>query len=445
MYNSIISTQVRDENCYLDEWIRYNFNLGFEHIVIYDNKSIIPVKNRWGKKVIILKENREFEGSAEDNCHNDTLKYFDANWIARIDIDEFIVLKKHKNINELLENYKEFGGLGINWRIFGTSGHINKPLGLVKDNYVWRMPDNCGWVLNGGSYQLKTIIRREFCQRIHHPHFCISLRPLVNEDYQIYTDAWTDSSRRLAIIHHYITKSLEEWNEKYNLWRYKYGLRSLNDFADIEKNCIVYDDTLKTKDMIQEKSWQWASHQPLIKGVLELYQPKFVLELGIGENSTPLFSGINYMGIENNIEWIEHIRKKYNIEIIWHNLDRQIGSLSDYYSSLSFPFQSPKLLFVDNYESCRMIAINTLRDKFDFIIFHDCEPEPGARINHYDMINSEGFNVYFLKTVTNWTGLMVKNDKGFDILSEIVNPFIVEFKKQHPEMEWMRLSNKYDE
>ena len=447
-YNSIISTQVLDENEYLDEWVKYHLEIGFEHIVIYDNKSIVPVKNRWGKKkVTVLRENREFEGSVEDNCHNDTVRNFDANWIARIDIDEFIVLKKHNQIGELLEGYKDFGGLGINWRIFGTSGHIEKPEGLVKDNYLWRMPDNCGWVLNGGSFQLKTIIRREYCIQIHHPHFCISSRPLVNEDYQPYPDAWTDSSRNLAVIHHYLTKSVQEWNRKYDLWRYKYGLRSLKDLEDIENNCIVYDDTLKSKVMNIEKEWNWASHQPLIKGVLDLYDPKFVLELGIGENSTPLFLNYKYLGVENNPEWINHIKEKHrNLKLIHHNLDRQEGTLQDYYNSIPVRGDSPRLLFVDNYESCRLIAINTLRDKFDLIIFHDCEPEPGARINHYDMINSEGFNVYFLKTSANWTGIMIRAiiDEGFDELSKYVTPYINRFVIDHPDMQWMRLSNKYE-
>ena len=192
------------------------------------------------------------------------------------------------------------------------------------------------------------------------------------------------------------------------------------------------------------KEWIWASHQPLIKGVLELYDPKFVLELGIGENSTPLFHGRGYLGIENNEEWIKEIHKKYYMQIIHHDLDKQTISLEQYYKEIIIPNESPRLLFVDNYESCRMIAINTLRDKFDFIIFHDCEPEPGARINRYNMINSEGFNVYFLKTSANWTGLMIRNDKGFDELLKAVNPYIKEFKKDHPEVKTMYLDNHYE-
>ena len=446
MYNAIISTQVKDENQYLDEWVQYNLAIGFDHIVIYDNGSQVPVENHWGNRVTVIKEARQFEGSAEDNCHYDTVKNFDAAWIARIDVDEFIVLKKHGSIGELLERYKDYGGLGINWRIFGTSGHVAKPEGLVRDNYVWRMPDKCGWILNGGSFHLKTIIRREFCLQVHHPHFCLSSRPLVNEDFVPYPDAWTDSSRSSAVINHYVTKSLAEWNAKYAAWRYKYGLRTPADLADIERNCIVFDDTLKTnKNMQIGKTWQWASHQPLIRGVLDLYNPQFILELGIGENSTPLFAGRNYHGIENNPEWIDLVKQLFDVKITHHDLDKQVTPLADYYNSIALPEVFPRLLFVDNYESCRTIAINALSDKFDLILFHDCEPEPGARVNHYQMINSTNFTVYFLKTPANWTGLMVRDDFGFADLLKAVNPHINKFRKEHPEMEWMRLSNKYEE
>jgi len=446
IYNSIISTQVRDENDYLDEWVRYHLSIGFDHIVIYDNESIIPVKNLWGKYVTVLTEKREFQGSPIYNCHNDTVRNFETNWIARIDIDEFIVLKQYKNINELLEGYKDFGGLGINWRIFGTSGHKTKPKGLVKDNYTWRIPDNCG-IANGGNFHVKTIIRREYCIQVHHPHFCLSTQPLVNEDYQSYPDAWTDSSRKLAVINHYVTKSVEEWQFKYNLWRYKYDIRTMETLTEIDNNCIIYDDTLKSDNMEIGKTWEWASHQPLIIGTLNLYKPQYVLELGIGENSTPLFSGLNYLGIENNKEWIEKMEKITVMNFVWHDLDHEQMPLAIYYNTIPIGKEQPRLLFVDNYETCRMIAINTLRDKFDLILFHDCEPEPGARINHYEMINSEGFNVYFLKTSANWTGIMIKAecDLGFDKLLQFVNPEINKFKNHHPEMKSMRLANKYEE
>jgi hypothetical protein len=43
MMYAMIATMVRDDNSYLDEWVGYHLSIGFEHIVIYDHKSIVPV------------------------------------------------------------------------------------------------------------------------------------------------------------------------------------------------------------------------------------------------------------------------------------------------------------------------------------------------------------------------------------------------------------------
>ncbi len=247
-FKTIISTQVRDENDYLDEWVKYHLGIGIEHIVIYDNLSVDPVKNLWGDYVTVIPEPRPFTVYTESLPHVDTLRNFACKWIARIDVDEFIVLFKHKNINDLLKQYVEYGGLGINWRIFGTSGHNEKPPGRVVDNYTWRVADSYRGI-NGGNSHVKTIIQSEFCVDIIHPHFPYSSRPIVNEDFIPFPDAFTDSSRNLAVINHYITKSRAEWNAKTARgWGGgNTGLRRTEDLEDIERNCIIYDDILKSK------------------------------------------------------------------------------------------------------------------------------------------------------------------------------------------------------
>jgi hypothetical protein len=44
--------------------------------------------------------------------------------VAHIDVDEFIVLKKHNTIQEFVKEYIKdgCGGIGMNWRLFGDSG-----------------------------------------------------------------------------------------------------------------------------------------------------------------------------------------------------------------------------------------------------------------------------------------------------------------------------------
>src|ERR1035437_8588402 len=102
---SIISTYVREDNDYLDEWVQYHLAIGFEHIVMYDHRSIVPVQNIWGGMVTVIRIDREslFKPTY---LTQDTLKTHPAYWMAGIDVDEFIVIFKEKNINSLLEKYE---------------------------------------------------------------------------------------------------------------------------------------------------------------------------------------------------------------------------------------------------------------------------------------------------------------------------------------------------
>ena len=75
------------------------------------------------------------------------------------------------------------------------------------------------------------------------------------------------------------------------------------------------------------QGFEWATHQPLIRAVLALYDPKFVLELGAGMYSTPLFIGREFMCIENDIEWVNYIKETLGVEVIYHNLE-EIHSIS---------------------------------------------------------------------------------------------------------------------
>jgi phage antirepressor YoqD-like protein len=203
-------------------------------------------------------------------------------------------------------------------------------------------------------------------------------------------------------------------------------------------------------------SYAWSTHQPLIRAIMELYKPAFVLELGIGNNSTPVL--LEYttklLSIENNLEWIDVIKKRYKeIDVIYHDLDNitvdtllknlneeQKKKITDYYLKLKIPELKPNFLFVDQYASCRTLSINSLGEKFDFIMYHDCDPT-GYNANQYSLINIKGYNTYYLETPTTWTAAMIKKeiDLGYEELFKIINSHIIIYKKNHPEMSYMKL------
>lgn len=241
MNYSIISANVRDDNDYLDEWIDYHLAIGFEHIVIYDHLSKIPVQSKW-KDVTIYRLDRPslFE---PEFIHNFTLQEHKSFWMAHIDVDEFIVLLNHKNINELLTNYEQYGALGISWSMFGASGHVLKPKGLVKDNYLWRRPDeNPEWI--------KSIINTQFCTRIDDPHHGVYTRHAVNEAFEPIEGPRVNSPRKLIKLNHYFTRSLEEYKRKIERGTGNTNTpkRPIEWFYDLQEKSIIYDDKLLNYD-----------------------------------------------------------------------------------------------------------------------------------------------------------------------------------------------------
>jgi hypothetical protein len=67
-------------------------------------------------------------------------------FVALIDVDEFIMLSTRTDNNtdsgalnslpKFLRNFMDTDGLILHWRMFGSSGHINRPRGGVLRNYI---------------------------------------------------------------------------------------------------------------------------------------------------------------------------------------------------------------------------------------------------------------------------------------------------------------------
>jgi hypothetical protein len=148
-YNSAIHTTARDEDNIINEWIVHHILLGFEHIYIYDDNSIIPISDTvkilpdWIQKKLTIYR-LTFDNFVDDEIINTEYmdfyktKNFDnkqifiisyfifkhrhlINWCYFCDVDEFIYLKDHENINDFLNNYKNVTNLLIPWILYGTS------------------------------------------------------------------------------------------------------------------------------------------------------------------------------------------------------------------------------------------------------------------------------------------------------------------------------------
>jgi hypothetical protein len=135
MYPVIVCI-AKKEHDYIEEFIKYHLTLGFKHIFLYDNEDTptygkLLYRYKPYMKVIHIPFNNYAKGVqyvALDHFVKNYLFTTRITHVAHIDIDEFIVLKKHENICDFIKEYivGDCQGIGMNWRFFGSSGRTEK-------------------------------------------------------------------------------------------------------------------------------------------------------------------------------------------------------------------------------------------------------------------------------------------------------------------------------
>ena len=126
---SAIVAIAKFESNYINDFINYHLLLGFDKIFIYDNEDTPTYKFENENVTVIHFPGNNFYKAVQYVA----LEHFINNFInsfthvAHIDIDELIVLKKHKNIKGFISEYivGDCAGIGMNWRHFGSTGHTN--------------------------------------------------------------------------------------------------------------------------------------------------------------------------------------------------------------------------------------------------------------------------------------------------------------------------------
>jgi hypothetical protein len=186
-----------------------------------------------------------------------------------------------------------------------------------------------------------------------------------------------------------------------------------------------------------QTSWWWSSHAPLLQAAVDVFRPDFILELGSGQFSTPIFaaSDARVWSIDNDQEWLQKAKESLSadsrVEFIFHDLGPEVligtkpyelseskrNELIRYYEDLSdrVPDSRCKFAFVDQFTAARTFSINALLGKFDVIIYHDCEPAGIPWYEYYfDQVKCQEYELYTFKTPVVWTGLFVRKSLNFD-------------------------------
>ncbi|MDR1269911.1 MAG: glycosyltransferase family 92 protein [Planctomycetaceae bacterium] len=184
MHYLSVTAIFRNENQWLEEWIRYHRHLGAEHFYLYNN-DVDRTESDWILQPYVeagLVENISYPGeSMQMSAYRDAVSraISNTNWLAFIDLDEFVLPRYCDDIRTLMQDYESFGGMGIYWNVFGSSGYIQSPPNQI-NHFLYRANEH---FTNNRFF--KCIVRPEqilINQIKHNPHyFQLKKGVLVNE------------------------------------------------------------------------------------------------------------------------------------------------------------------------------------------------------------------------------------------------------------------------
>lgn len=225
---------VRNEAPYMAEWIEFHRMMGVNHFFIYDNGSndgTVELLSSYVDDGLVTLVNwadflKGWEGVAGTNGRTQKLAMLHCianfghlvEWMAFIDADEFLFPTTAGSVAEVLREYEDIDSLSVYWHMFGTSGHVRKPAGLVTENYTQRLRQpraSCKHLS-----RVKTIVRPSAVRGVHNTHVFI-LRHGYPESWTEHRQRIGHADHRLATrstdvlrINHYYSKSLAEYRER---------------------------------------------------------------------------------------------------------------------------------------------------------------------------------------------------------------------------------------
>lgn len=244
----------KNEGPYLQEWIEYHRIQGVEKFYLYDNESddnTREVLQPYVDKGLV--EYTFFPGpKMQLKAYKDCVKKHkrDAQYIAFIDIDEFIVPVKHKTIPDYLDSLGKISGVQINWIVYGSGGAKARTSGFVIERFRdHSLPDH---PLN---HHIKAIVNPRRIVTFFSAHRPLILGVYVDSDgNKVIKSFW----KRLPVttqirVNHYAIKSYEEFLEKRSRGRARFNRRrGLGYFDKYDKNDIK-GDTIMDKYVEQLK------------------------------------------------------------------------------------------------------------------------------------------------------------------------------------------------
>ncbi len=170
----------QNEAFYLKEWLEFHKLVGVQHFYLYNNLSsdnyLDILKPYIESGVVDLTDWPVQTYSEKDYLDNLQLPVYNhalniaketSEWIAFIDLDEFLFPVIHSNLIEMLKNYEDYAALSVNWQIYGTSQLDTLPEHcLIIESLIYKAETTYF-----RNMFIKMIVQPQFVKKINHPHY----------------------------------------------------------------------------------------------------------------------------------------------------------------------------------------------------------------------------------------------------------------------------------
>ena len=226
---AVICAIAKFEYNYIKEWVDYHLKLGFDKIIIYDNNDIDGERYDELLSEFIERgqvELRDVRGkrAMQRVVYNEFYHEGDFDWVAIIDIDEFISPNraKYKNIKEFIEKNSEADAIYLYWQTYGDAGKCTASIVPALKRFV--VPANKNSLIDNALKRQnawgKSIIKKGLPVEYLHEHFITNPNNLHYVDsngndvspYLFYPDEkYVESTYHQCYIKHLYTKSLYEY------------------------------------------------------------------------------------------------------------------------------------------------------------------------------------------------------------------------------------------
>lgn len=256
---------IKNEGQYIEEWIEHHINVGVSRFFLFDNDSeddtYTKIKPFIQRGLVVYEKisgkNRQYD------AYNLTIKKYknECKYIAFIDCDEFLMPCNTKDrLIDILTPFfkdKKIGGVAANWRMYGSSGFIEKPKDLVLCSFLYRAND-----FNGrGNNCIKSIVNPRKVFMFFSAHYPIYLLNFYNVDEngkRVRKSYGENGELKKIRINHYFTKSKNEWITRRSLGKpdtyYKNEDKRTIDEFYLHDNNEIYDEIgLYYGNLIKEK------------------------------------------------------------------------------------------------------------------------------------------------------------------------------------------------